>query len=425
MPADGSAAMVSGEVHVEAGIIVAISSQELPRSPHWKVVDCEGGWLLPGFVQTHVHLVQTLFRGLADDLALMDWLSTRVWPLEASHDPQSVYWSSRLGVTELLLGGTTAILDMATVQHTDQVFKAASESGIRAQIGQAMMDRPNASGLSMPTEALLEESCALADQWHGQGRLGYAFAPRFVPSCTERLLLGTIEAARSRGCRIHTHASENLDEVELVRSLTGMDNVEYLHQVGMTGPDVVLAHCIHLTNRERDILAESGTVVAHCPSSNLKLGSGIAPIPELLDMGVSCTLGADGAPCDNRLDIFSEMRLAALIQKPRLGAHRMTADQVLGMATWRGAEALGLNTGRLEVGKSGDLVLLNPDQIHAWGGGDPSSAVVYAMTPSNVRSVWVDGEQVVRDGQVVGWSTAETIEGCREALGAVRERAKV
>jgi 5-methylthioadenosine/S-adenosylhomocysteine deaminase len=411
-----------GDLHLSGGRIESIEPTGSAVPPGAEVVDCRGGWILPGFVQTHTHLVQTLFRGLADDLELLDWLTQRIWPLEAAHDDDSVYWSARLGITELLLGGTTSILDMATVHHTEAVFRAAAEAGIRAQIGQAMMDRSNDSGLSAPTEALMEESCALADRWHGQGRLSYAFAPRFVPSCTEELLTQTLEAARSRGCRIHTHASENLHEVSLVRELTGMDNVEYLHQIGMTGSDVILAHCIHLTEAERHILRETDTTVAHCPSSNLKLGSGIAPIPELLDMGVRCTLGADGAPCNNRLDIFTEMRLSALIQKPRLGPSHMNAEQVLAMATRSGAEALGIPAGTLQIGSLADLVLLDPDRVHCWGGGSPASAVVYAMTPAAVQDVWIEGERIVEGGQVRGWSTEETIAGCKVALERVRER---
>jgi 5-methylthioadenosine/S-adenosylhomocysteine deaminase len=419
---DSAMSVVDGDLHIENGKILGIEPSGSPLSPDWELVDCQGGWLLPGFVQSHIHLVQTLFRGLADDLQLMDWLSRRVWPLEAAHDEESVYWSARLGITELLLGGTSSILDMATVHHTDAVFRAAEEAGIRAQIGQAMMDRANDSGLSQPIEGLMEESCGLADKWHGKERLGYAFAPRFVPSCSPELLEQCIGAARDRGCLIHTHASENLEEVELVRKLTGMDNVEYLHSIGMTGPDVVLAHCIHLTDAEREILRSTRTTVAHCPGSNMKLGSGIAPIPELLEQGVLCTIGADGAPCNNRLDVFAEMRLAALIQKPRLGAHRMRADQVLEMATRHGAKALGLNSGFIAPGRDADLVLLDPDQVHAWGGGEPASTLVYAMTPAAVRAHWIAGHQVVSDGQVVGWSTEETLSGCREALSHLRER---
>ncbi len=388
-------------------------------------VDVSGLWILPGLTQTHTHLVQTLFRGMADDLALMEWLRQRIWPLEAAHDEESTYWSARLGLSEMLLGGTTAILDMASVRHTNSIFLAAQESGIKAHIGKAMMDRPNEAGLSESTEASVSDSIALRDRWHGQGRLKYAFAPRFVPSCTESLLRETVGAAREAGCMIHSHASENLDEVALVRHLTGMENVEYLASIGMLGPDVVLAHCIHLNEKEIQLLAETGTVVAHCPCSNFKLGSGVAQIPELLAAGVRVTIGSDGAPCNNRMDIFAEMRLAALMQKPRLGAQSLPARKVLNFATSNGSDALGTGGGTIAKGYRADIIAIDPYQVHSWGGGPPDGAIVYACTPNNVRHVWVDGEHLVENGKLLCWDLHETLEGCQAALSRVSKRAKL
>lgn len=422
-PAGAVSPARQADLLVQDGRIAAILPPDSPAPPGATVRSAAGRLILPGFVQIHVHLVQTLFRGLADDLALLDWLRTRIWPLERAHDRDSVYWSARLGLTELLLGGTTAILDMGTVNHTDAVFEAAAEVGLRAFIGKAMMDRDNEAGLGEPTARSLESSVALRDRWHGQGRLRYAFAPRFVPSCTEELLRETAAAARERGCLLHTHASENTDEVALVRGMTGRDNVVYLDDIGLTGPDVVLAHCIHLTAEEQAILARSRTVVAHCPSSNLKLASGVARIPELMAAGVRCGVGADGAPCNNRLDGLTELRTAALLQKVRLGAATLPAPVALGLLTSAGADALGLDTGAIEVGRPADLVLLDAEAVSAWGGGDPRAAVVYSHSPGTVREVWIEGEQVVCDGAVRGWDLAETVRGATAALTRVRERA--
>jgi cytosine/adenosine deaminase-related metal-dependent hydrolase len=373
---------------VEGGRICAILPPDAPIPAGAEVIDLRGRWLMPGFTQTHIHLVQTLFRGLADDLPLLDWLRLRIWPFEKAHDEDSVYWSARLGITELLLGGTTAILDMATVSHTDAVFAAAEEAGLRAAIGKAMMDRDNEAGLGESTDRSLQSAVDLAERWHHRtDRLRYAFAPRFVPSCSETLLRQTAIEARRRGCLLHTHASENKDEVAMVRQMTGTDNVTWLEEVGIAGPDVVLAHCVHLNETEEDGLARTDTTVAHCPSSNLKLASGFARVPELLAKGIRVTLGADGAPCNNRLDAFTEMRLAALLQKPRLGASAMEAGTVLQMATRKGAEALQTGAGCLEVGRPADLVEIEPDVISGWGGGDPHSALVYALTPAAVRRV--------------------------------------
>lgn len=424
LSSDGrNTALTHQDVIVENGRIAAIRPTGQPLPQNIRCVDAHGKFLLPGFVQAHVHLVQALFRGMADDLALLDWLRTRIWPLERAHDEDSAYWSARLGLTEMLLGGTTAILDMATVRHTDAVFLAAQEAGLHAFIGNAMMDRDNEAGLGTTTTANLEEAERLRQRWHGKGRLRFAYAPRFVPSCSEALLVETVSLARANGCLIHTHASENRDEVAMVREMTGKDNIVYLHELGMSGPDVALAHCIHLTDQEVRILAETQSTVVHCPGSNAKLASGLAHIPELMAAGVRCALGADGAPCNNRLDQFAEMRLAALLQKPRLGAESMPAPTALQMATKNGAEALGLNAGVLAVGKDADIIMLDPDLPHSVGGGPPHGAVVYSMTPANVCGVWIHGEQVVRDGAVVGWDTAETIAGATQALRRVQRRA--
>jgi len=410
------------DLHLREGRIEALLSPGA-RIVDADEVDVSGMWLLPGFTQTHTHLIQALFRGMADDLALMEWLRQRIWPLEAAHDADSAYWSARLGLTEMLLGGTTAILDMASVRHTHAIFEAADEIGIRAHIGKAMMDRANEAGLSEDTATSLETSCVLRDRWHNHGRLRYAFAPRFVPSCTEALLTQTIAAAREKQCLIHSHASENVDEVELVRSLTGMDNVAYLDSIGMTGPDVVLAHCIHLSETERSILVDTQTTIAHCPGSNFKLGSGIAPIPELLSTGARVTLGSDGAPCNNRMDMFAEMRLGSLMQKPRLSPDVLNAETFLDMATITGAAALKTGCGDLQVGSPADVIAVDPMQPHSWGGGTPAGALVYACTPTNVRHVWISGEAVVIDGSLLGWDLEETLRGCRTALERVVERA--
>ena len=269
-----------------------------------------------------------------------------VWPYEGAMSEEDVSASARLACLELISGGTTCILDMGTVHHTDALFAAARDSGLRASIGKAMMDAPDdaiPAGLRESTSASLDESDRLCREWHGRvgGRLRYAFAPRFVLSCTEDLLRGVADRARAVGARIHTHSSESQGELQEVKRRTGVANVRYLDSVGLTGNDVCLAHCVWLSPEEKRILRDTGTHVLHCPSSNLKLGSGIAEVPELVDAGVSVSLGADGAPCNNNLDGFVEMRLASLIHKPRVGPRSMPASQVVRMATVDGARALG------------------------------------------------------------------------------------
>jgi len=375
---------------------------------------------MPGLVQAHVHTCQTLARGRADDLELLDWLRTVVWPYEAALDEAALTASAELACAELLLGGTTAILDMATVHHTDAVFAAAERSGIRATIGKAMMDAPDPHippGLRESTQASLDESAALIARWHGAaaGRLRYAYAPRFVLSCTDELLREVGETARARGVRIHTHASENASEIALVRQRFGKDNIVVLDELGLLGDHCCIAHCIHLSADERRLLAARGAHVCHCPSSNLKLGSGICQVPELIAAGVSVAIGADGAPCNNNLDGLLELRLAALLHKHRAGPRALPAPEVVRMATLGGAAALGLvdQIGSLEVGKRGDMIAIDVAALHTVPTASPWSAVTYAARSSDVRHVAVDGAIVVRDRKL------HTLDAPR-----VRERAR-
>lgn len=394
-----------GALLVEDGGIVARDAEAHARARSYasagrklERLNAKGMWLLPGFVQTHVHLCQTLLRNGPDDLPLLPWLSSHVWPGEAAHDEATLEVSARLGLAELLAGGTTSILDMGTSHHTDAVFRAALSSGARVTSGNALMDDAgtNPAGLFRETRAALAETERLAKAWHGgkDGRLRVAFCPRFAVSCTDRLLREVGERAKADGFLVHTHASENLEEVALVARRTGRPNVRYLDDVGISGAHVVLAHVLHTDAEERAVLAARGTTVAHCPSSNLKLASGICPVPEYRAAGIRVTLGADGAPCNDRLDAFTEMRLAALLPKVRLGPGALPAWDVVRMATSEGAAALGLNAGTLERGRRADFVLLDPDagfaRPFAWR-EDPYGPIVYSMDRSHVAATYVDG----------------------------------
>ena len=405
--------IVDADVTVRDGRIVAVGrtlKDSAARRPDPKghggttVLDCKGLVLLPGLIQAHIHLCQTLFRGLADDLALEAWLAKRIWPLEAAHTEESVYWSAMLGAAELLLGGTTAILDMETVRHTGAAFEALESIGLRATTGKCLMDAAsNPASLREPTERALQESADLCARWHGaaDGRLRYCFAPRFAPSCTGPLLRAVSDLAARAGAVIHTHAAETPLELQAVKQATGNDELSYLDSVGISGPRAALAHCVWVDKEGIARLARQGTNVVHCPSSNLKLGSGVAPIPEMLAAGCHVGLGADGAPCNNRLDAFTEMRLAALIQKPRLGPEALPAAQALELATLGGARALGLEAeiGSIEVGKRADLVVLDLEGLHTQPAeADLISRIVYSARASDVRHVLVDGRVVVKDG---------------------------
>ena len=400
--------VLAGDVAMRDGAIVQVGGTYTPTGTDYSIVDCTGCVVMPGFVQAHVHTCQTLARGRADDLELLDWLRQVVWPYEAALDEQAATAAGELACAELLLGGTTAVLDMATVHHTERFFAAAEASGIRATIGKAMMDAPDPqipAGLRETTRASLDQSSALIAAYHGaaNGRLRYAYAPRFVLSCTDELLREVGVQAKARGVGIHTHASENTGEVALVRERFGKANISVLDDFGLLGPHTCIAHAIHLEPEERALLAARGAHVCTCPSSNLKLASGICSVPELIAAGVSLGLGADGAPCNNNLDAFAELRLLALLHKPRSGPRTLPAPEAVRIATQGGANALGLGDqiGSLEVGKRGDIIAVDITALHTVPAANPWSQIAYAARSSDVRHVAVDGTVVVRDQRLL------------------------
>jgi 5-methylthioadenosine/S-adenosylhomocysteine deaminase len=412
--------IVHGDLFVADGRIVSVG--DVGDVAATRVIDAGGGFLLPGFIQTHIHLCQTLFRGYADDMALLDWLRRRIWPMEAAHTPASLAASARLAAAELLLGGTTSVLTMETVHDTDAVFDALEPTGIRAVVGKCMMDADAdvPARLLEKTAASIDESAALAVRWHGRanGRLRAAFAPRFAPSCSRELLEAVAVLSAERGLLVHTHASENRDEVGLVSRLTGTSNIRYLQQLGLTSSRLCLAHCVWADDAEQDILAERAVKVLHCPGSNLKLASGIAPVVDMRRKGISVSLGADGAACNNELDMFKEMRLAIGLQSITRGAGSLTAFDALQMATREGARALGMahELGSIEPGKRGDFIIIDRDRPHLATSSDPISAIVYAARPTDVRTTVVDGHVLVDDFRLTGIDVAEvTHTAAREA----------
>src|SRR3954469_20658687 len=247
---DASSSIVSGELLLVDGRIADVGASGRAADVVVDATDCV---VIPGFIQTHIHLCQTIFRGAADDLALIDWLKKRVWPMEAAHSARSIAASARLGIAELIKGGTTCALTMETVNHTSEVFRVVEESGFRATVGKCMMDKGDEvpAALREQTAQSIDESLALLDAWHGKadGRIRYCFAPRFAVSCTRELLVQVAGLARARGVMIHTHASENRTECSMVETETGMRNIDYLHSLGLTGPHVALAHCVHLNEK--------------------------------------------------------------------------------------------------------------------------------------------------------------------------------
>jgi 5-methylthioadenosine/S-adenosylhomocysteine deaminase len=420
--------IVRGAVSVRHGRIVSVGRE--PEEPHDTVVDAGGDYVLPGFIQTHVHLCQTLFRGYADDLPLLDWLRKRVWPLEAAHTPDTLRASARLAACELVLSGTTTVLSMETVHDTDVVFDVLDQSGLRAVVGKCMMDSDDEvpSRLRERTRDSLDESLALHKRWDGKGngRLHAAFAPRFAVSCSRELLEGVAALSTQHRILIHTHASENREEVEAVRRLSGgMTNLEYLAATGLATSLLCTAHCVWVTDAEQALLAERDAKVLHCPGSNLKLGSGLAPVVEMRARGISVSLGADGAACNNRLDMFDEMRLAATLQAVRSRPGALTATDALVMATREGARALGRQTeiGSLETGKRADLIVVRRGVPHSAPDPDPWSTLVYSTRGTDVRLTVVDGRILARDGNLSDADAAAIATKGRQAAQRLASRA--
>ncbi|MEO7132812.1 MAG: 5'-deoxyadenosine deaminase [Vicinamibacterales bacterium] len=420
--------VIEGDVLVRDGRIVSVGPAVASAD---QVIDAKGSYLLPGFIQTHIHLCQTLFRGYADDLALLDWLKTRIWPMEAAHNPRSLAAAAQQAASELLRSGTTTVLTMETVHDTDAVFEALEPMGLRAVVGKCMMD----SDTTVPARLLeetahsIDEAVAIAKRWHGRanGRLRAAFAPRFAVSCSRELLEEVARLAIEHQLVVHTHASENRDEIALITSRTGRKNIDYLADTGLATPRLCLAHCVWVDDGEQSLMAERGVKVLHCPGSNLKLGSGLAPVVEMRKKGISVSLGADGGACNNHLDMFEEMRLAAVLQSVRHCPGALTARDAVTMATREGAQALGLASeiGSIEAGKRADLILIDRQQPNLALATDPYSTIVYAARGTDVRTTIVDGQVLVDDFRPVRWDSGEIARTARTDATALARRANL
>ncbi|KAF0142657.1 MAG: Cytosine deaminase-like protein [Stygiobacter sp.] len=413
-----NAVLKNHAIEISGGVINRIEPLQNFNQGDYEVLDYSNYTLIPGFVQTHIHLCQTLFRGFADDLELLDWLQKRIFPFENSHSKESLRVSAQLGINDLLTGGTTTLLDMGTLHHQEIIFEELINSGMRTFAGNCMIDQnelyPN---FRETTEWNLKDTYDWAKSFHNSnsGKVKFGFAPRFVLSCSENLLKETKAMMKDfPGSVLHTHSSENRKEVETVRAMTGKENVEYFESIGLLDDHTVLAHCIHLNEKEIKFLKKNAVRISHCPSSNLKLGSGVANIPRYIREGISVSLGADGAPCNNGLSAFTEMRHAALIQKPIHGPTAMDALTVFRLATIEGAKALHLEReiGSIEAGKKADLVLLDlekADQPIQLNEQQVYSSIVYSASKENVKAVFVDGELKVENGKSLLYDEAELV----------------
>ena len=427
----GSGVVREAEVLIEGGVIAAVG-RSLTVMPGTRLIDVQGHLVLPGLIQGHLHLGQTFFRGLAENRTLLRWLRERIWPLEAAHDDESAYWCTLLGAAECLLGGTTTIQDIGIGPGACGYLKALVDARLRGSAGKCLMD----SGDGMPrdlageTDEELSETERLGDEFDGanDGRLHYAINPRFILSGSDALWDGVVELAGRRSWPVHTHALEQREETDIVRTLKrGRDEIEYFDDCGILDTDLRIAHGVWLESRHYERLRSSRFAVVHCPSSNLKLGSGVADVVGLRAAGIPVGVGCDATACCNRLDAFGELRLAALLQMERHGPTCFTGRDALALATSGGAKALGLESqiGTVEVGKRADIVVLSADHPELWASPDADlhDLVAFSATSGHVLHVFVDGEQLVEDSRLTHLDLATIRREADRACRALQERA--
>ena len=417
-----------GAIEVTAGRIAALGPSLPPPRPQVLVIERKNHIALPGFIQGHLHVCQTLFRGLAEDRRLDRWLTERILPLEAAHDPRTLEAAARLGVAEALLHGATTLVDMGTVRHNSVIARVVEEMGVRAIVGKAMMDAGEGApaGMLEETESALREALTLHEQWHGaaQGRIQVAFAPRFTLSVSKKLWKKIAAEATRRDILVHTHVSETPWENETCRRMHGDTPIRVLARWGVLAARALLVHAVWIDEEERGILRRHGTGVIHCPGSNAKLGSGIADLPALLEMGIAVGLGSDGAACNDELSLAAEMRLAAQMQSLRHGPGRIRAREILAMATIEGARATGLEetAGSLEVGKRADLTLFDAGRTGWETDLTADHGLVFAATGVRPAEVFVDGRPLVLAGKLVHGEIEQIRTDAREARARLLER---
>ena len=423
--------VVTGDLVIDGGRITSVGGTAAVPSGT-EIVDVSGRWIIPGLIQGHLHLGQTLFRGLAEERRLLKWLEEVIWPMEAAHDEASASYSAMLGGLEAVRGGTTSLLDIGLVKAMPGIFRALRDLGVRAWAGKLLMDRGDLAPSPLVEEPrkAIEESYALAGEWHGADgdRIRYAVCPRFVFSCSAELWEKAVEQCRSGGYMMHTHALETREEQEAVQVLENRSEIDTLEAVGAFTVPLKIAHGVWVGAAEDDRLAAAGAAVIHCPASNLKLGSGVADVKALLEKGIPVGVGSDGSPCNNFLDPFGEMRLAALLQKWRHGPEAFTARDALERATLGGARALGVadEIGSLEPGKRADFVVLDMDQLHSVMADtvDPWTRVVFGADRTNVESVHVAGRAIYENGSFPGLDTQELKTRAREELRRLLKRSE-
>ncbi|MDO8909095.1 MAG: TRZ/ATZ family hydrolase [Pseudohongiella sp.] len=392
-----------------------------------KTLHLDGQVLIPGLINTHGHAAMTLFRGIADDLPLQTWLEQHIWPLEAQFVSEDfVYQGTQLAIAEMIRSGTTCFADMYFFPEASA--RAATEAGMRVQLAAPVIDFPNP--WSANADEGIFKTTQLHDAWRNSELVSTAFGPHAPYSVADGPLKRIAVLAEELDLPIHMHVHETALEVaQAVRDL-GQRPIKRLYDLGLLSPRLICVHATQLNEQDIELLKESGAHVAHCPESNLKLASGFCPVDTLLTRGINVCLGTDGAASNNDLDMFSEMRSAALLAKAVSGdASALPAYRALRMATLDGARALGLDrmTGSLEPGKCADIVAVRLDELNTVPVHNPVSQLVYSTQASQVSHVWVNGKQLLNDGELTSINRRNLLEIARhwqDTLGTRYDTAK-
>jgi len=432
-----------GALVVENDRITAIGESGAIRKqyPHeQKIIDLKGGLVMPGLINTHVHLSQALIRGCCDDRALVRWLVDYVWVLQGNYSADDARLSAELCILEMLKSGVTAFVESMTAGHYgfDGIAQVVDRSGIRAALGKIIMDIPaytesdnrmHPGMIEDPVESF-EATLAMHKKWDGKadGRIKVWFGPRPPGGCSPELYRKMMAAANARKMGVTVHLAESQDDIQFIRENYGMSAIDYARSVDMLGPNVLLIHTVWVDQDGIELLAQTGTHVTHNPLSNSKLASGIAPIPEMLKAGVNVGLGTDGGPSSNDYDMIRAMRWASYLHKVRLlDPEVMPNEQVIEMATINGAKAMGLEDqiGSLEAGKKADFIVIDLNKPHLTPTVNPLSAIVCNMTGKDVATVVIDGKIVVQDGEVLTMDEARILTEANQRAEQLYQRAGI
>ncbi len=415
---DAMTVIEDGAVAVRDGIVAAVGPADAVPSDGAELIEAAGRILMPGLVNMHCHAGDSLFRGLVENLPLEPWLET-VWKAErAILDPAACRLGAELGLAELLLSGVTTVMDM--FWFPEETVRAAKALGIRVATGGIFFDPPGMDGHL--ADRRLADAVAFFDAAEDEPLVFPGCLPHGTYTVSPEHLRNAARLARSRGGFVSTHAAETVAEQATVTGRYGRRVIAHLAEHDLLGPDVVLAHCVHLDAAEIGLLAASGTHVVHNPLSNLKLASGFAPVPALLKAGVNVTLGTDGAISGNDLDLWLAMRLAATLHKAVTGdAAAVTTHEALAMATKNGARALGASDriGSIEAGKAADFILVAIDRPHAAPLFDPVAHLVYSAGRGDVTDVFVAGRQLVESGRLLTADVAALVAGVNALRPAI------